>query len=433
MRWKACSLAFLFLCSAHSVAWAAPGAAVEAQTPPAGKPKIAAIVSLYTHNSHADVIVSRLLQTDTLDGKGRVSPLELASLYVDQKPEKDKSVALAKEFGFRQSATLEDALTLGTGKLAVDGVLLVMEHGKYPLSDTGQIAYPKRAMFEKIVKVFKDSGRVVPVFVDKHLSDNWTDAKWIFDTAKAMKIPLMAGSSLPTTWRHPAVDVDDKAKLKEVVVVSFHLLDVYGFHAMEIAQTLVERQERRGIKAVRCLSGDAVWKAMDDGAFDAKLLEAALDRMPRKIPRGEALRKAVKEPVLFTMEYRDGLRAHVITLNPVVGEWTAAWRYEERVGKAKDDKARDDVESTYFWTLEERPLMHFTWLVNGFEQMVLTGKPAWPAERTLVTSGALDALLRSKKDGGKRIETPELEIRYELDWRWKQSPPPPKGRPLGEQ
>src|SRR5712664_3705005 len=138
---------------------------------------IAAIVTVYTHNSHADLIVSRLLQTDTLDGKGKESPLKLASVYTDQKPEKDISRMLAASHRFRISETIEDALTLGTGRLAVDGVLLIAEHGNYPQSAIGNTQYPKRRFWEETVKVFRKSDRVVPVYLDKHLADNWKDAK----------------------------------------------------------------------------------------------------------------------------------------------------------------------------------------------------------------------------------------------------------------
>src|SRR2546425_9518940 len=158
---------------------------------------IAAIVTVYHHNSHADLIVSRLLQTDTLDGKGKDSPLKLASLYTDQKPEQDISRLLAASHRFRMSDMIEDALTLGTGRLAVDGVLLIAEHGEYPKSPVGNTQYPKRRFWEETLKVFRASGRVVPVFIDKHLADNWQDAKFIYDSAQDLKIPLMAGSSLP--------------------------------------------------------------------------------------------------------------------------------------------------------------------------------------------------------------------------------------------
>src|SRR5574340_329121 len=50
--------------------------------------------------------------------------------------------ALHKEHGFPIYDTVAGALTLGTGKLAVDGVLLVAEHGQYPPSPTGSIEYP---------------------------------------------------------------------------------------------------------------------------------------------------------------------------------------------------------------------------------------------------------------------------------------------------
>ena len=162
--------------------------AVFAADSPLPHKRIAAIVTVYTHNSHADVIVSRLLQTDTLDGKGNDSPLKLVSLYTDQRPAGDMSRLLAASDRFRISDSIEDAITLGTGKLAVDGVLLIAEHGQYPKSPTGNTQYPKRRFWDETIQVFKASGRVVPVFIDKHLSDNWADAKAIYDTARDMHI-----------------------------------------------------------------------------------------------------------------------------------------------------------------------------------------------------------------------------------------------------
>ena len=130
-----------------------------ATTSPLAKKRVAALVTEYRHNSHADVIVSRLLQTDTLDGRGRESPLELVSLYTDQRPANDISRLLAASHRFRTSDTIEDALTLGTGQLAVDGVLLVAEHGQYPKSATGNTQYPKRRFWDETIRVFRDSGQ----------------------------------------------------------------------------------------------------------------------------------------------------------------------------------------------------------------------------------------------------------------------------------
>ena len=43
--------------------------------------------------------------------------------------------------------------------------------------------------------------------------------------------------------------------------------------------------------------------------------------------------------------------------------------------------------------------------------MMLTGKPSWNVERTLLTSGALHALLVSLKEDQRRVETPYLMLR----------------------
>jgi hypothetical protein len=388
--------------------------------------KVAAIVTVYHHNSHADVIVSRLLRTDTLDDKGKRSPLQLVSLYVDQFPPKDLSRSFAASHGFRMSGTIADALTLGTGRLAVDGVLLIAEHGDYPRSRTSNIEYPKRRFWEEVLKIFRAGDRVVPVFIDKHLADNWTDAKFIYDTAQELKVPLMAGSSLPTTWRRPSADVDRGGRLREIVALTYHTTDAYGFHALEFAQALAEQRHgsETGIQAVQSFTGDAVWRAFDEKVFDVELFHAAWQRLAqsRSGPDPAALRKAVREPRLFRLEYADGLRAHLLELNGAVGEWSAAWRYADK-----------HVESSLFWTQEGRPGMHFTWLLNGIEQMMLTGQPAWNVERTLLTSGVLDALLISLTEKDRRVETPYLMIPYQPIWRWKEPPPPPPMRPWSDE
>ena len=58
--------------------------------------RIAAIVTEYRHNSHADAIVNRLLLTHTLDEKGERPNLKLVSLYTDQVPAGDTSRKWAK-------------------------------------------------------------------------------------------------------------------------------------------------------------------------------------------------------------------------------------------------------------------------------------------------------------------------------------------------
>lgn len=386
--------------------------------------RIAAVVTVYRHNSHADIIVSRLLQTDTLDGKGKDSPLQLVSLYTDQRPRDDTSRILAASHRFRLSENIGDALTMGTGTLAVDGVLLIAEHGEYPKTATGNIHYPKRRFWEEILKVFQASGRVVPVFIDKHLADNWPDAKFIYDSARELNIPIMAGSSVPLTWRHPPADVPRGARLKEIVGITFHTTDAYGFHALEAIQALAEQRRggETGIKAVQAFAGEAVWKAFDTKSFDTELFQAAWNRLPNAQTGSQLARATVLDPRLFRIEYADGLIVNLLELNGAASNWSAAWR-----------DADGDVDSTLFWTQEGRPGMHFTLLLHGIEQMMLTGKPSWNVERTLLTSGTLDTLLLSLRENQRRIETPFLLQPYQPFWRWTEPPPPPPMRPWAEQ
>jgi hypothetical protein len=389
--------------------------------PSAKKPRVAVITTVWHHNSHADIIAARMLQSYTLDGRGDWPRLELASVYVDQTPSNDKSRDLTAKHKFRLAKSVAEALTLGGVKLAVDGVLFIAEHGNYPDSPTGSTQYPKRRLFDEITRVFERSGRVVPVFFDKHLSDNFDDARAIYDTARRLKIPMMAGSSLPLVWRYPASDLGDGAQVKEIVATSYHRLDTYGFHALEMVQCLAEWRHggETGVRQVRTLEGEAVWAAGRAGRFDMRLLEEAATRFrQRPLKTNEKIQDLARKPVLFTVEYRDGLRASVLTMDGGA-DWAAAWRYAD--GKSG---------STLFWTQEERPMMHFGFLLGNIEQLVHTGQPVWPLERTLLTTGALDALLISRHRGGEAVTTPYLGIAYRPTLKWREPPPPPPGRPV---
>ena len=176
---------------------------------------------------------------------------------------------------------------------------------------------------------------------------------------------------------------------------------------------------------MQSFAGEAVWRAFEEKTFDIELFNAAWKRLsqPRGTSDPAALRELVRQPRHFRVEYADGLRAHLLELNGAAGEWAAGWRYS--------DDGR--IESSLFWTQEGRPGMHFTWLLNGIEQMMLSGKPSWNVERTLLTSGTLDALLISLQEKSRRVETPYLMLSYQPVWRWKEPPPPPPMRPWSEQ
>ena len=57
--------------------------------------------------------------------------------------------------------------------------------------------YPRKEFWDQIVAAMRRSQRFVPVFNDKHLSYRWDWAKSMYDEARELGIPLMAGSSVP--------------------------------------------------------------------------------------------------------------------------------------------------------------------------------------------------------------------------------------------
>src|SRR5947209_15248964 len=155
--------------------------------PPPEPKRVAAIVTEYRRHSHADVILSKILEGYFHDGRD-LPHLRLVSLYVDQFPGGDMSRALAQKHGFTICDSIEGAVTLGRKEVAVDGVLCIGEHGKYPTNARGQILYPRRRFFEAVADVLARYRRSVPVFNDKHLATTLQDARWMFDRAAELSI-----------------------------------------------------------------------------------------------------------------------------------------------------------------------------------------------------------------------------------------------------
>ncbi len=368
------------------------------------KPKrVAAIVTEYRHNSHADVILTKILEGWKHDG-GPGPALELASAYFDQFPDGDMARPMTKKHHVPVFGTIAEALTLGGDGIAVDGVISIGEHGDYPYNEKGQHLYPRLRFFTEIADTFEKSGRVVPVFNDKHLSTVWEEAIAIYDRAKAMHIPLMAGSSLPVSYRKPPVSLPMNCDIEAIVGIGYSGIDVYGFHAMELLQCFAERRRgaEGGVAWVDCLQGEKMWEAVDSGLVRRDLLDAALKVVPTQ--SGRDLRSLEGEEVaLILFQYRDGLLGALFMLSGLAQGFSVAVQL----------KGRSAPIATLGETRDEPRFPHFAFLLKGIEQMMLWGEPAYPVERTLLTGGLIDRALTSRSQGGGRIKTPELAIRYQ--------------------
>src|SRR5262249_15701175 len=336
-------------------------------------------------------------------------------MFVDQKPKNDWSEALAKKHKFTIYKTIEQALLCGGKTLAVDGVLCIGEHGKYETNKKGQILYPRRRFFEETCKVFAKTKKSVPVFNDKHLAATWTDAKWMYDKAKELFVPFMAGSSVPVTFRRPALKLPIGCDLTECVAIGYGPFEGYGFHALEGMQCIAERRKgaETGVKSVTCLQGKAMWDAMDRGVWAKELLEAAMKLVPAHA-KGDVrdLTTKDKDAGVFLIEYLDGFKAAVAMLN--------GWVYEGDGGafvfggKRKAQKKRDACR---LYLQQPAPFAHFAYLVKAIDSMMRTKHPAYPVERTLLTTGILDAVMTSKSEKNRKVETKHLAIKYKpVDW-----------------
>lgn len=399
-----------FATSALSVATAGAStsaSAVEETTPAMPKRllRVAAVNSVYWLRSHAYHICGRVIHGYTKDGFHHQPALKLVRMYNDQYPKNDLGNEYGQKFGVEVCDTV--AATLGgKNSLDVDAVLLIIEHGDYPLNERGQVLYPRFELFQQIVDVFQASGRSVPVFVDKHLSYDHEKAARMVRTAREMKFGLMAGSSLPVTWRTPEIEPPLGTPFREgMVTFGFDRgsVEIYLFHALESLQCMLERRRggETGVKSVQTLRGDAVWQAAAAGRFSLKLMDAALKNCVSN--NVGSVRDNVSDPLAVLVDYTDGTKGTVLNLIEQTSEFGFAGTVD---GQA------DPVATGYY--LPAPPAANFfnplTWNIEQFFQ---AGTPPYPVERTLLTSTLCDFAMRSLQDGGKVTSSPAMQIAYQ--------------------
>ncbi len=392
------------------------------------RPRIAAVVTEYRRYSHAQHILDRYLFGYSWNGQHHLPEIDLVSLYTDQQPDGELSRSRSELCPqMKIYPTIAEALTCGGEKLAVDGVLLIGEHGNYPFNEKGQHLYPRYEFYKQITDVFRQSGRSVPVFNDKHLSWKWDWAREMVQISRELDFPLLAGSSLPVTRRIPQIDMPLGARIQEAMCVAVGGVDGYDIHALEAMQSMVERRRggETGVAWIHAVRGaDAVMAALRSGSFDAggwdpALFRACLCRSHRLVPTRQGFNHHLptsdeihgrmtaennpNTPVLYRYQHRDGLRMSMLLIEGVVNDFTFAARLAGKQTPLSLQMFLPPREVCNFFN----PLTHAT------EQLFHTGQAPYPVERTLLTTGLTASGVESLFQDEQILVTPHLGIQYQ--------------------
>jgi hypothetical protein len=379
--------------------------------------KVAFIGTQVTTHSHAQHFLDRMTLGYNWAGEWLAPRFDVASVYIDQFPEGDLAKERVARHKLKLFPTIEEALTLGGTSLAVDGVVIIAEHGKYPKNEKGQTLYPRYEFFKRVVKVFEQSKRSVPVFNDKHLSTTWARCKEMVDDSKRLGFPFLAGSSLPVTWRLPQIDMPLDVPLSESVCVGYGGIDSYDFHGLETAQCMSERRlgGELGIRSVIAFKGPAVWKALEKEGREPtrRLMVAALNRShnlpvetgnPSNEVTYEWAKKVFPDIIAYFIEHIGGFRTTM---------FLASVRDFNYAGLRADN---NQVVSCQMYLpmpgQSSTTADFFNPLVRHIEDLVLENRANYPVERTLLTSGMVIAAVDSLFKGQVAIDTPEMNVAY---------------------
>lgn len=371
------------------------------------KPRIACLVSFWgATRSHADWIITKLLDGYWWEGAYTPSSVEVVSVYIHQYDTSLLAQKICKSKNIPIFKTVGEAVTLGGKELAVDGVVIVGEHGEYPTNLKGQWLLPRWWMYEKVIRVFEQSKRSVPVFNDKHLSYSWDEAKWMFDKSRELNFPLTGGSSIPTYFRKPEVELDIDTPLKNSIVLGGASDEGALFHCVDVLQSFVERRKggETGVKSVQCIRGAETWKWTEQNPWAGKLLEAVRTSFDLKPGHFQEIGK----PNVCIVEYNDGTKAAIYSAQGV--GWTYAGEVEGRKEPVVISMLGWPGPFDQYHASNSQP--------HWITEMMVTKKEPFNAERLLLSTGITAYNMDSNWENGKysavgrKIETPFMNMKY---------------------
>jgi hypothetical protein len=398
--------------AALSPAWFAPVTGAEEKP----RTKVAAIFTELRHRSHAYNFLMNMMGRCLFRGEWIDLGLDVVSFYADQFPANDMVRDVSHRFRVPLYKTIDEALCVGGQELACDAVLLIGEHGDYPDNALGQRMYPRKAFFDQIVRTMRRSERYVPIFNDKHLSYRWDWSKEMYDEARELKIPLMAGSSVPLGARRPMRDLPAGAELRTAVSIHGGGMEVYDFHGFELLESFVEarRGGETGIASVQLVSGDAFASLIKTNAWPRNLVENAMQAEEQ----GQTERQ--KRPIQSTGKPHPEIGDHALLIKHTDGLQSFVYKHGRTSDRWNFACQLADERTPFSTSIFNGPWGNFN-LFNALSHAIAsffkTGKSPYPVERTLLASGLLEAAMRSHVAGGKVIETPELKLSYQSpDW-----------------
>ena len=372
------------------------------------RPRIACLASFWgATSSHADWIITKLIDGYWWQSAHTLSRVDVASIYLHQHDTSLLGQKVAAAKGIPVFRTVAEALTLGGDELAVDGVVIVGEHGNYLTDLKGHWLLPRWWMYNQMIRVFERSNRSVPVFNDKHLSYNWDESKWMFDKSRELNFPLSGGSNVPIYYRKPEIELDIDTPIKHSLSVGAASNEGAIFHSIDVLQSFVERRRggETGVRSIQSIRGPESWNWVERNPWVGNLLTAVEKSLELK----SGYFQEDAQANLCIVEYNDGTNAAVISDRGV------GWNYACEIEGQK--------EATVISTLDgyHRPFGQYhasNSLPHWITEMMVTKKEPFNAERLLLSSGITNHYMQSNWENGRfyavgrRIETPYMNMTY---------------------